>query len=196
YNPDDGPACTPATFRPDLASEAHTAWNNSIVQVFTQHYSEIDPTADRAMVQRIFERHLQHLRIQYKNTSDGMEAIHRRQRAANRIARQDIALVRRIATAAIYPELSPHVPMLQALGRDGMSSDESDYDSNGNRFYRGRRKQWRHPALSPWLQLFDKVFILSPLCSNGMWKDIVRRYHSDEVSPRVHAVRALPRNAY
>ena len=48
--------------------------------------------------------------------------------------------------------------MLEALGIDGMSSDEEEKVSSGIQ-YRIRTPRWRAPILTPWLRIFDALYV-------------------------------------
>lgn len=93
-----------------------------------------------------------------------------------------------------YPELNTHLQILRELGPHGMSSDESDHQSNGMRRYRILAKPWRNPMLGPWLRVFDKLYRIARLGASGA--DVHRRMPSDVTSDRRPAVRGLPHNAY
>lgn len=51
---------------------------------------------------------------------------------------------------------APHFCLLTA---DGMSSDESDYESDGTPVYRKFQKAWRSKALGLWLQDLDNLHL-------------------------------------
>ena len=54
--------------------------------------------------------------------------------------------------------MEPQRRMLEALGIDGMSSDEEEKVSNGVQ-YRIITPRWRAPALALWLRVFDAIYI-------------------------------------
>lgn len=75
---------------------------------------------------------------------------------------------RRFSIAQTHPFLQHHVPILQRLGVNGMSEDESDCDdladapgirSRPPRYY-VVRPAWRARNLTAWLQTFDSMHIL------------------------------------
>ena len=99
--------------------------------------------------------------------------------------------------------------MLQRLGVEGMSSDESESEDLMNQrpqtrrraplFY-VRRPVWRNPAISEWLQIFDTLHIimrrmLSPK-SRGAYPR--KRIHNPDgpFSTSKRFVCQLPTNAY
>ncbi|KAI0755740.1 hypothetical protein C8Q74DRAFT_1177084, partial [Fomes fomentarius] len=195
YVPTDGPACTITSFRPDLVGTPETQWNISVVQVFVEHYTAINPHLDQGTIKELFTGHLRYLCDRYKYGSSGMPALRSRQRILDRGRRQRNLWTRRICAATMLPELNHHLPILRDLGPRGMSSDESDHRPYQEVQYRILEKRWRHPALVPWLRLYDRVYSASPLASTDDPHERNRVQYfkmSDHVSP----ARGLPYNAY
>ena len=87
--------------------------------------------------------------------------------------------------------------MLQLIGIDGMSSDESSME-DGVKHYRVRVKSWRHPAVTYWLRCFDAAYRKMRAGEKG--KTQGASAHLRECSTAVDdsrgAVPFLPRNAY
>jgi hypothetical protein len=71
---------------------------------------------------------------------------------------------RRLLVAQTFPPLHRHVAILQRLGVEGMSDDESDVEEMQTRQRPPRyfviQPAWRAKALTSWLQIFDSVHIL------------------------------------
>ena len=75
---------------------------------------------------------------------------------------------RRLLVAQSFPPLHRHIAMLQRLGVDGMSDDESDVEElqlNPQTRQRAPRyfvvqPAWRAKTMTPWLQIFDSLHIL------------------------------------
>ncbi|KDQ50645.1 hypothetical protein JAAARDRAFT_51174 [Jaapia argillacea MUCL 33604] len=65
-----------------------------------------------------------------------------------------------------YDGLRHHVAMLDRLGPDGMSSNESEVDAQG-RNYVVQRPLWRAPELCPWLGIFDIFHVYNHMAGNG-----------------------------
>ena len=78
--------------------------------------------------------------------------------------------------------------MLERLGNDAMSTDESSCDEGGGKRYRIKAKNWRSPALRAWLKSLD-----IPKISRGKRKRY--RIPSSTTSSR-QPPRTLPRAAY
>lgn len=65
---------------------------------------------------------------------------------------------RRRRIAKDIAPLNTHLDILDALGTDGMSSDESIVDSDTRQVkYRITKPEWRHPRLHNWLKFFDQL---------------------------------------
>jgi hypothetical protein len=90
--------------------------------------------------------------------------------------------------------------VLDALGVDGMSSDESDTDPATNqRRYTVVKPDWRHPDLHSWLGIFDQFHHHGHLNSwsndrCGAFAHI--RAGSQKVHKGAHPPLRLPANAY
>jgi hypothetical protein len=107
---------------------------------------------------------------------------------------------RRRNIAKLVEPLTNHLGILDALGDDGMSTDEScvDPDTQQTR-YTVTRPEWRHPDLHNWLGVFDQLHHRSHLESwsldkRGAFPHI--RTGSQKVHPKSHAPTGLPINAY
>ncbi len=212
YDPTQGPACTIENFRPDLTSVPSSPWNASITQVFVSYYCSKNPAVKRNEIEGHFAGHLKYLCTRYKQTLQGAAEWQRRQKLANRSERQrNVSTIlprrrrlhsryrqlwiRRLAAASLYPETRVHIPMLQALGPHGMSSDESDHEPSGRLRYRILRKGWRNPKITAWLRLFDKLYAIARLDSMS-GSQPHHRVTSNSYTTRRPAVRGLPENAY
>ena len=117
--------------------------------------------------------------------------------------------LRRLEAAQHNPLLQVHVPILERLGVEGMSSDESDLDElpryprarlENPRYY-VRRPRWRAEALGDWLRIFDSVHMVTHRSQSGGSRGALphlRLYNaqSAKLSERESFVRALPINAY
>jgi hypothetical protein len=103
-------------------------------------------------------------------------------------------------TAKQYGPLLQHLGVLDALGADGMSSDESDTDpTTGQRKYTVIKPDWRHPDLHNWLAVFDQFHHYGHLNS---WSNDRRgafaHVHagSQKIHKEAHPPLHLPVNAY
>jgi hypothetical protein len=116
---------------------------------------------------------------------------------------------RRLQVAQEHPDLRQHVHILERLGVDGMSSDESDFEElrrhpharlENPRCY-VLRPRWRALLITNWLHVFDSLHIVSRQSLLGPLRGAyphLRIYNAE--SPRVSNsqsfVRDLPINAY
>ncbi|KAI0323592.1 hypothetical protein GY45DRAFT_1264336 [Cubamyces sp. BRFM 1775] len=200
YELANGPCCTVANFKPDLMSTPNTPWNKSVIQVFVDHFLSTNryPGATRDHVGELFTGHLKYLGNKFRLSKKGKEVQKQRQKLLNRSERQRNLFHRRLTVAMMFPALRRHVPMLQALGPFGMSSDESSH-INGFPCYRVLKKSWRDPEITPWLRLFDSMYRrlrLNDVDQNTPGSHPHMRMQSDKVSNRRSPVKGLPRNAY
>jgi hypothetical protein len=111
---------------------------------------------------------------------------------------------RRLDTAQSHPGLRRHFTMLQRLGVDGMSSDESesedlDTTNQANPQYNILPPIWRAQELSDWLHVFDSIHMLGRRGSSSSIRGALprlRRYTEGLKSKKLKWVSRLPRNAY
>ena len=103
-------------------------------------------------------------------------------------------------TAKLYNPLRKHIDVLDALGVDGMSSDESSFDPHTSQpTYTIVKPSWRHPDLHDWLRVFDQLHHRNHVHSwsldkCGAFTHI--RAGSQKIHQTVHAPPRLPVNAY
>jgi len=107
---------------------------------------------------------------------------------------------RRRETTKLYGPLRKHMDILDALGVDGMSSDELSFDPHtSQRTYTIVKPSWRHHDLDNWLKVFDQLHhrnhVLSwSLDKRGTFTHL--RAGSQKICQTVHAPSYLPINAY
>jgi hypothetical protein len=107
---------------------------------------------------------------------------------------------RRCNIAKLVEPLTKHLGILDALGDDGMSTDESVIDPDTHRAtYTVTKPEWRHPDLHDWLMVFDQLHHRSHMESwsldkRGAFPHI--RTRSLKVHLKSHAPTGLPINAY
>ena len=107
---------------------------------------------------------------------------------------------RRRATAKLYSPLTKHIEVLDALGVDGMSSDESSFDPHTRQpTYTIVKPSWRHPDLHHWLKVFDQLHHRNhvngwALDKRGAFTHIPTG--SQKIRQTRHAPPNLPVNAY
>lgn len=100
------------------------------------------------------------------------------------------------------PRLNKHLDLLECLGVDGMSSDESDGEETGpdtpGRIFRVRKPVWRAQIVGRWLQAFDSVHLKRRQVAQdkrGCYPRVRVRSSSAFSSSRSF-VAGLPSNAY
>lgn len=107
---------------------------------------------------------------------------------------------RRRNVAKFFDPLKRHLDILEALGPNGMSSDESDVDCNTRQLtYTIVKPDWRHPDLHNWLKVFDQLHHRNHINSwsldkRGAFPHI--RIGSQKVHRKVQVPAGLPINAY
>ncbi|EDR13086.1 uncharacterized protein LACBIDRAFT_322527 [Laccaria bicolor S238N-H82] len=173
WNPSLGRACTADDFRPDFYSSPKSSWNKSVTEVFVESFLDADTFSshDVAAVRRAFGARLKSLRrsmnVARMSHSDylDLQAKARRDERKRTMPMGSHAdnwqlFSRRINAAIELPELAgEHVHILQRLGVDGMSTDESDHELIGTGIpqFRIRKKGWRDERLGVWLRKFDAL---------------------------------------
>ena len=105
---------------------------------------------------------------------------------------------RRLEVIAEHPRLCRHLWIIQALGPNGMSSDEEEH--NGVRpIYRRVTQPWRNPILVEWFRVIDIFVRASHFGPDGASRPGAH-LHAREVLPTSTSTRAyvsgLPRSAY
>ncbi|KAH9037590.1 hypothetical protein EDB85DRAFT_1888287 [Lactarius pseudohatsudake] len=102
--------------------------------------------------------------------------------------------------AKYYSPLTKHLGLLDTLGVNGMSSDESAVDADTTRVtYTIIKPSWRHSLLHNWLKVFDQLHHQNHINSwstdkHGTFAHIHTGSH--KVHETVHAPPHLPINAY
>jgi len=187
-------ACDATTtdFMIDIAGKPKSPWNIAAGQVFADYLiekmryedtQEMRKTIERAFTNRIKSLQSRHKREERPQAERVIErSRHSRQqrkyqvsfplsrRQHNRSSMMQL-FHRRRSIAKIYDPLKMHLPFLDALGPDGMSSDESTVDSSTNRMtYTVIKPDWRHPDLHHWLKVLDQLHHRHHIRSWGMDK--------------------------
>ena len=65
---------------------------------------------------------------------------------------------RRRDIALFHPQMGPQRRMLEALGINGMSSDEEVTTPQGVKYFI-LAPRWRAPVITPWLRVFDSLYL-------------------------------------
>jgi hypothetical protein len=231
WNVDDGesvgPSCSLSSFKLDLVGTPHSPWNLSAFRVFYPYFLNAQglPPSDNLYndTYHYFFTRVRGLKTIYEQSFDLQEERALRRRAKRRWQRKRTvcssleavrALMvlsqtfqRRLHIATIDPLLGKHVHILQRLGVEGMSSDESDVEEL-RRDPAVRRRQpsyfvstpaWRHPTLTAWLLAFDSMHVISRRTAGKRLRGAYPRcriYARDRSSKSKRYVSHLPKTAY
>lgn len=223
YNPSTGRAVTTDEWRVDLNGTPRSPWNYSCWRVFyfsfLQAYRQYTPAAEKD-IESAFFNHLRYLQNQWKALTGQATRVpstlalrgraERKRTVCSRLLLWPVyghtaaqinilqILLRRVTAAQDDQDTVQHVGMLQQLGTDGMSSDESDVE-NGVRIFRIKKVPWRHPRLTFWLRAFDALHrksrygTVDPRLRGAPPRE---RVDSGLISERLRVPSGLPENAY
>ncbi|KAI6146475.1 hypothetical protein BKA82DRAFT_4160710 [Pisolithus tinctorius] len=147
WDPNHGHCCTLANFCIDLEGNPHSAWNKSAVKVFATGY--LKKYKNCQYPHETIEKGKGTARVQEH------KATHRRKQ------RKAELYTRHLECAMQYWSISDcAVDIVQQLGVDGMSSDESEHEGHGGEAtYYALHKDWRSRHITTWLQLLDSLHL-------------------------------------
>ncbi|KAJ7078370.1 hypothetical protein C8R43DRAFT_910409, partial [Mycena crocata] len=200
-----------ANFRVDVMGTNRSQWNKSAARVF----SEITirrwhlPNTFQLFhaIYDAFSTHLETIIRRYKHSimskPDRLlrESADRRQTRKYQVFILSPSLgMRRRYIAYTFKPLQKHIKMLEELGVDGMSSDESQKEDNARTpEYHILAPSWRARRVAPWLRMFDSLHHIlrkegEAAVSRGGWP----RYRkiTQKKSSSSKFVAGLPRNFY
>ena len=216
---------TPADFMIDIAGMPKSPWNISAARVFVDHFigkMECSDTPEmRKKIENAFTNRLRSLKSRRKK--EGLPQVERANERSRHGWRQHKYQVnhfypdaasflhlktfcmiklfqRRREAAKLVKLLTEHLSILDALGNDGMSSDESFVDPDTHQTtYMVTKPEWQHPDLHNWLGVFDQLHHRNHIESwsidkRGAFPHI--RSGSQKVHSKSHAPTGLPINAY
>ncbi|KAF5378192.1 hypothetical protein D9615_007591 [Tricholomella constricta] len=210
---DHGEATHPAEFRLYILGPPRHPWNRSAAKVFAKDYIRFHQLEDRVEttleVMEAFYTRLKTLRRKYHQINGQLESppqvLTKRMR---REGRKRTLFHRRLEIAQLNPSLQGHVRILQQLGVDGMSSDESDHEAAthirtvaaSRPTFRVLVPRWRAPEITRWLHVFDRIYTATRRAVGPSRGDYPRHrlYHEQTAnfSSRRKFVPLLPYNAY
>ena len=204
-------------FMIDIVGTPKSPWNISAGRVFTNHIIEKMGYNDVEETWKAIEKAF-YTRFKTLKSRHGKDGLSQAERVAekskhSRYQRKYQVIVTSFPQRSWYlpaeqlfqccREYGPllwHLEVLDALGINGMSSDESDMDPTTNqRKYTVVKPDWRHPDLHNWLGIFDQFHHYSHLNSwsndrRGAFAHI--RVGSQKVHKEAHPPPHLPVNAY
>ncbi|KAI0367548.1 hypothetical protein BV20DRAFT_1037610 [Pilatotrama ljubarskyi] len=198
FNAGDNHCCDKENFKIDISNGALNRWNTSASMVFARAFVECGrfDCDDQELIAEAFRTHVRTLRKNFLRQAEEEHVRKTAEKKARREQRKSTLFYRRRRVAAKYSQLKPHLPMLEQLGIDGMSSDESDEDSNGCKLFRILAKSWRPDRVTAWLRGFDAVDALTRDAQSSRGNQPRRRAVSSKVDDSRAAVKGLPKNAY
>ncbi|KAI9443031.1 hypothetical protein H4582DRAFT_1808977 [Lactarius indigo] len=195
---------TTADFMVDIAGDPKSPWNVSAGRAFTDYFIEKtgrDDTPEmRRAVEKAFDTRIRSLKSRWKRDKLPQAAkVAERSKHSQRQRKYQL-FQRHHEITKLYDPLKRHLGVLDVLGVDGMSSDESSFDPHTSQTtYTVVKPGWRHPDLHHWLKVFDELHHRN--CANGcildkrgMFTHI--RAGSQKIRQTSRAPPNLPLNAY
>ncbi|KAJ7207660.1 hypothetical protein C8J57DRAFT_1098216 [Mycena rebaudengoi] len=149
-------------FRFDVLGTPSSPWNKSAARVFADLAIQqlcLPNTIDMFnSIKHGFTIYLDTIIRKYKHSLNSAEVKSMMRSKKNRHTRKYQLYHRRRFLAYTFPPLNPHIDMLESLGVDGMSSDESEADGNDHIQYKILTPAWRASIVAAWLRMFDTLY--------------------------------------
>ncbi|KAG9227852.1 hypothetical protein CCMSSC00406_0008674 [Pleurotus cornucopiae] len=124
---DGGDCCTVENFRIDLIGPPRSLWNTSAANVFVHTFEAFTGVElDQQMVRTAFFTRLKTLKQEYKLSKKSKREQQNSIIQKHRKMRKRTLFIQRHDTVLHDHRLHKHISLLDRLGIDGMSSDESD----------------------------------------------------------------------
>ena len=217
-----GPCCTTMQFRFNIRGTPRSPWNLSAAHVFADSFvSHHGLACTREVTTSVVKCFLTQMKTLRKEYLKGPSTI--KKRRYNR--KHDVSWVmhvhlikvlnmfcklffRQLEMVNRHPLLRTHVNLLEHLGIDGMSSDESDHEEARHDRVAGSwaatysvlTPQWRAWELAPWLHILDVAYVIVRRAGAELQGDYPQNRLYDERSIRysnsLKFVDALPINVY
>ncbi|KDR66684.1 hypothetical protein GALMADRAFT_147736 [Galerina marginata CBS 339.88] len=212
--------CDADKFKIVVGAKPRNPWNESASQIFAHDFlrasgAPVNASNVKKLKTAFFNR-LRAVVADHNKRAKGGAAFRIHRTAERRLQRKrvvrlflDVSLTpaeaanvklfdrrRRIVTA--LEMLRPHLQMLDNLGVDGMSSDESEGEDANETACIVRIPRWRSKALSDWLHVIDRIYILSRRKAGNRRGSLphLRIYKDGSFSLKDKFVSGLPKNAY
>ncbi|KAJ6562035.1 hypothetical protein B0H19DRAFT_873242, partial [Mycena capillaripes] len=189
-------------FRFDVLGTSHSAWNKSAARVFADFTIRqlcLPNTVEMfGALSRAFSAHLATIIRRYRlSLKPRAEQLHIKIQS-----RRQTRKYQRRYLAYMFKSLNRHIDMLERLGIDGMSSDESETeiaDEEHHTQYQILAPLWRARELAAWLRMFDSIHNIfrrsgDSLASRGAFPH--RRKVGQKRSTNIKFVPGLPINVY
>jgi len=179
WDPKRGPCCTVRNFRIDLEGYPCSEWNKSAVRVFATEYLK-RYLGGKHMKDSVVEAWLTcvtAIRTQYRQEEEDESNVnackvqHRQRQRKHEVCYwQHIFFYiagllqlysRRLQTAHQYTEIKTQATqVVESLGLDGMSSDESDHEGHkGEATYYILHKDWCSRQITAWLRMLNSLHL-------------------------------------
>ncbi|KAI6156910.1 hypothetical protein BKA82DRAFT_541770 [Pisolithus tinctorius] len=163
WDPNHGHCCTLANFCIDLEGNLHSAWNKSAAKVFATGYPKKYKNCQypRETIEKGWIRYVTGLKTKYRLQGKGTARVQEHKATHRRKQRKAELYTHRLECAMQYQSISDRaVDIVQQLGVDGMSSDESEHEGHGGEAtYYALHKDWRSHHITAWLQLLDLLHL-------------------------------------
>ncbi|KAI6131848.1 hypothetical protein EV401DRAFT_1883845 [Pisolithus croceorrhizus] len=170
------PGClkiTPSNFRIDLSHSRRTPFNTEAIHVFAKDfkrkveeskwYSFPTPPPTHFLQLEYIELslflHLHHIKDVYTNSKKSQEHRHARLKSAARSTRKTRLYTSRVDCVMNDDELVIHNGLMQLVGSQGVSSDESDTGLEGHKVYRKISPAWCSEELANFMHSIDSLII-------------------------------------
>ncbi|KAJ7823315.1 hypothetical protein B0H14DRAFT_2518672 [Mycena olivaceomarginata] len=204
-------ATSKENFRFDVQGTPRSPWNKSAARVFShltiQQLGLPNSLEMFNAITKAFETYVDHIIRRYKlslKTAEEQALEHSKhskygRKYQNSERTQYIQLFhRRRFIGYLFPPLRKHVSMLELLGVDGMSSDESGQEDDRDE-YKILAPLWRASEVAPWLRMFDTIHRIlravgNPQAQQGTFPH--RRILTNAKSRNKKFVAGLPHNVY
>ncbi|KAH9055110.1 hypothetical protein EDB83DRAFT_2225394 [Lactarius deliciosus] len=153
---------TTTNFMINIAGKPKSPWNVAAGCVFTEHLIEkmgYDNTQEMwKAIEKAFSNQVKSLQLCHKREELLLVERAIEKSRHSRQQRKYQLFQRCRGVMKIYDPLRKHLPFLDSLGPDGMSSNESAVEPSTNWLtYTVIKPDWRHPDLHSWLKVFDQL---------------------------------------
>ncbi|KAH9480137.1 hypothetical protein JR316_0006734 [Psilocybe cubensis] len=199
--------CDIDDFKVDLYTNPSSGWNNSAGWVFARHYAaKVETDFSVQDIQRHFITRMRSLKRSFKVYLENDEEKAKLQKYHRRLNRKKDKLRRQITICEEEPLARPHLGIMQGLGLNGMSSEDSDYPPSpdvplripSQKQFVVLRPIWRAREITPWIHIFDLLWAhRRDVQEDGRGKQPVFRIRMiHTVSYDTPIVQGLHHNAY
>ncbi|KAJ7872355.1 hypothetical protein B0H14DRAFT_2502796 [Mycena olivaceomarginata] len=195
-------ATSKENFRFDVQGTPRSPWNKSAARVFS-HFTIQQLGLPNSLemfnaITKAFETYVDHIIRRYKLSLKTAEEQALERSKHSKYGRKYQLFHRRRFIGYLFPPLRKHASMLELLGVDGMSSDESGQEDDRDE-YKILAPLWRASEVAPWLRMFDTIHRIlravgNPQAQQGTFPH--RRILTNAKSRNKKFVAGLPHNVY